>query len=221
MDVPGATATQSHGRLQEETRDAGGITEPDQEDFTRSTSTRTATARSTRTTPASCSSTRAGSAVSAADAAVLRNFGATLGAPDIPPFPVVITGHASAEGEAEQNMRLSAARARNVANEIVRGGAKTQPTAIPKGEEGAAEDPTWRTGRDRVKDFECDQTTVKHEFGHILGLGDEYPTPTRPAHRRTPARRSAPSAHPWPTRRSRSASSPASSRSWPTTTRAS
>jgi hypothetical protein len=25
--------------------------------------------------------------------------------------------------------------------------------------------------------FEADQTTILHEFGHMFGLGDEYPTP--------------------------------------------
>ena len=28
-----------------------------------------------------------------------------------------------------------------------------------------------------VGDFEADQTTVAHEFGHMFGLSDEYPTP--------------------------------------------
>ena len=67
-------------------------------------------------------------------------------------------------------------RARNVSNEIVKGGAKTTPTSVPKGEEGATEDPVWRRVDIQVKDFTSQQTTVKHEFGHILGLGDEYPT---------------------------------------------
>jgi hypothetical protein len=88
----------------------------------------------------------------------------------------VVTGHASAEGEEEKNLRLSEARARNVSNEIVKGGATTTPTSTGKGEEGATEDPAWRKVEIQVKDFTSKQTTVKHEFGHILGLGDEYPT---------------------------------------------
>lgn len=188
MDVPGATDTQSHGRLQEETRDAGGVTEPDQEDFTRSTSTRNRYGQVDTDNPGIVFFDQGKSDVSAADVADLQKFGATLGAPDIPPFPVVITGHASAEGEEEKNMRLSEARARNVSNEIVKGGAKTTPTSVGKGEEGATEDPTWRMVEIDVKDFKSKQTTVKHEFGHILGLGDEYPTkdttpPTPPSKR--------------------------------------
>lgn len=176
MTVPGATAGQSTGRLQEMTRDPGGITEPDTEHRTRGTGARARYGQVNTDNPGIVLFDKGVSAVSGPDATVLRNFGATLGATDIPPFPVELTGRASAEGEATRNMTLSADRARNVANEIVGGGAKTQPTEIPKGEEGAAEnDPAWRRVEIVVKDFEGDQTTVKHEFGHILGLGDEYP----------------------------------------------
>jgi outer membrane protein OmpA-like peptidoglycan-associated protein len=176
MDIPGAADRQSHGRLQEMTRDPGGITDPDSEHRTRGTGARARYGQVDTDNPGIVLFDKGVSAVSAADATVLQNFGATLGAPDIPPFPVELTGRASAEGEEARNMTLSADRARNVANEIVNGGAKTQPTEIPKGEEGAADnDPAWRRVEIVVKDFEADQTTVKHEFGHILGLGDEYP----------------------------------------------
>jgi outer membrane protein OmpA-like peptidoglycan-associated protein len=176
MDVPGAGSTQSHGRLQESTRDAGGITEPDNEHRRRSTGARTRYGQVDTDNPGIVFFDQGSSTVSPSDVAALQTFGATLGAPDIPPFPVVLTGHASSEGEETRNMRLSEDRARNVANEIVKAGAKKQPTEVPKGEQGATEDPTWRMVEIDVKDFEGDQTTVKHEFGHILGLGDEYPT---------------------------------------------
>jgi outer membrane protein OmpA-like peptidoglycan-associated protein len=176
MDVPAAGATQSHGRLQESTRDAGGITDPDKEERVRDTRTRQRYGQVDTDNPGIVFFAQGSSTVSGPDVADLHKFGATLGAPDIPPFPVVLTAHASSEGEADRNMRLSEDRARNVANEIVQGGAKTQPTEIPKGEEGATEDPTWRMVEIDVKDFRAIQTTVMHEFGHILGLGDEYPT---------------------------------------------
>src|SRR5262249_22917758 len=176
MDVPAAGSTQSHGRLQEGTRDAGGITNPDTDLRTRTTSTRQRYGQVDTDNPAIVFFAQGSSSVSASDVVDLRRFGATLGAPDIPPFPVVVTAHASSEGETDRNMRLSEDRARNVGNEIVQGGAKTQPTEVAKGEEGATEDPTWRMVEIDVKDFTASQTTVKHEFGHILGLGDEYPT---------------------------------------------
>jgi outer membrane protein OmpA-like peptidoglycan-associated protein len=177
MDVPRAGSTQAHGRLQEESRDAGGITEPDHEDFTRTTSTRNRYAQVDTDNPDVILFEQGSTTVSGTDAAALQKFGATLGAPDIPPFPIVLTGRASAEGDEGKNMRLSEARARNVSNEIVKGGAKTTPTSVAKGEEGAAEnDPAWRIVEIEVKEFSSQQTTIKHEFGHILGLDDEYPT---------------------------------------------
>jgi outer membrane protein OmpA-like peptidoglycan-associated protein len=176
MDVPGGTDTQSHGRLQEESRDAGGVTSPDRSTFTRDTSTRARYGQVDTDNPGIVFFDQGSSAVSATDAADLQKFGATLGAPDMPPFPVVLTGHASAEGKEDFNKRLSEDRARTVSNEIVKGGAKLTPTSTGKGEEGATEDPGWRMVEIDVKEFTSKQTTVKHEFGHILGLGDEYPT---------------------------------------------
>lgn len=176
MDVPGAGSTQSKGRLQEESTDAGGITDPDREHFKRTTRTRGRYGQVDTDNPGIVFFAQGSATVSPSDVADLRKFGATLGAPDIPPFPVTLTGHASAEGDEKRNMRLSEDRTRNVANEIVGGGAKKQPTEVAKGEQGANEDTTWRMVEIDVGDFESDQTTVKHEFGHILGLGDEYPT---------------------------------------------
>ncbi|NJL85811.1 MAG: hypothetical protein HC886_07285 [Leptolyngbyaceae cyanobacterium SM1_1_3] len=74
-------------------------------------------------------------------------------------------------------MRLSEDRARTVSNEIVSAGAKTQPTVTAQGEAGADATPQWRRVDITIGNFESDQTTVLHEFGHMFGLGDEYPTP--------------------------------------------
>jgi outer membrane protein OmpA-like peptidoglycan-associated protein len=186
MDVPRAGSTQAHGRVQEESRDAGGVTEPDHNDFTRDTHTRNRYGQVDTDNPGVIQFEQGSSTVSATDAGALQKFGATLGAPDMPPFPVVLTGHSSSEGEEGKNMRLSEDRARNVSNEIVKGGAKSTPTSVGKGEEGATEDPAWRKVEIQVKEFTSQQTTIKHEFGHILGLDDEYPTadatpaPSRP-----------------------------------------
>lgn len=110
------------------------------------------------------------------DRARLRTFGATLGAEDIPPFPIALTGHSSAEdllAEAEET--LSERRARNVSSEIVEAGAQHEPSVAAEGDSGAAATPEWRRVDIGVGRFEADQTTVAHEFGHMLGLGDEYP----------------------------------------------
>jgi hypothetical protein len=95
----------------------------------------------------------------------------------MPPFPVTVTGHSSSEGKPEYNQTLSEDRARNVSNEIVSAGAQKQPTLVAVGATGAAPTPEWRRVDITVGKFEADQTTVAHEFGHMFGLGDEYPTP--------------------------------------------
>jgi hypothetical protein len=97
-------------------------------------------------------------------------------------LPVDVTGRASAEGTEEHNRRLSLRRANAVAD-VLRGpdGLALADIRIVSivgtGEEGTTEDPEWR----RVDIFVgADQATAAHEFGHMIGLGDEYPTEEAP-----------------------------------------
>jgi outer membrane protein OmpA-like peptidoglycan-associated protein len=177
---------QSKGRLQETNRDAGGVEKPDSETRSRSTGARKRYGQVDTDNPGQILFAKGKSEVSASDAAALQAFGRTLGAADMPPFPVTVTGRASKDGSADRNASLSEARARNVSNEIVKGGAQVQPTSDSKGAEGASEDPAWQRADITVGSFESEQRTVVHEFGHMLGLDDEYPTadpalPTDPA----------------------------------------
>jgi outer membrane protein OmpA-like peptidoglycan-associated protein len=167
---------QSTGHLEESSRDAGGITTPDVRHYSRSTGTRKRYGQVDTDNPTPILFAQGKADVSAADATALQKFGATLGAPDMPPFPVTVTGRASSEGQADRNQSLSEDRARNVSNEIVKGGAQVQPTSESKGADGATLDPAWRRVDIVVGTFESDQHTVAHEFGHMLGLDDEYPT---------------------------------------------
>ena len=96
----------------------------------------------------------------------------------MPPFPVTLTGHSSSEGRRARNQTLSEDRARNVSNEIVTGGAQKQPTAVGVGATGAGPTAEWRRVDIAVGAFNSSQTTIAHEAGHMLGLGDEYPAPT-------------------------------------------
>lgn len=177
MDWPSNRAkNQSQGTLQESNRDAGGVNSPDVRHFSRGTTTRKRYGQVDTDNPGPILFAQGKDEVSAADAAALQKFGATLGAADIPPFPVTVTGRASSEGLADRNASLSESRARNVSNEIVKGGAKVQPTSESKGADGATTDPVWRRVEIVVGTFESEQRTVVHEFGHMLGLDDEYPS---------------------------------------------
>ncbi len=167
---------QSTGKLNESSRDAGGVDTPDVNHFSRSTATRKRYGQVDTDNPGPITFAQGKAEVSATDAAALQKFGRTLGAPDMPPFPVTVTGRASSEGAADRNRSLSDERARNVSNEIVKGGPQVQPTSDSKGADGATTDPLWRRVDITVGTFESDQRTVVHEFGHMLGLDDEYPT---------------------------------------------
>jgi outer membrane protein OmpA-like peptidoglycan-associated protein len=171
---PAAGADQSTARFQESGAD--GITNPDSSHFVRDTTTRARYGEVDRDNPRTIQFPQNVGEPSAADKARLQTFGRTLGQPYMPPFPVTLTGHSSSEGDEDLNMRLSEDRARSVSNEIVSAGAQRQPTVVPLGEAGAGPTPEWRRVDITVGDFEADQTTVAHEFGHMFGLDDEYPT---------------------------------------------
>lgn len=177
MTWPAVRGDQNKGRLQESSADAGGAGEPDESSFRRTTATRQRYGQVDTDNPGTIRFPQGGATVSPADATALQTFGATLGAADIPPFPTTVTGHASAEGEEADNLTLSERRARAVADEIARGNPHKAPVVKGEGEVGAApDDPAWRIVRITVGAFESTQLTVAHEFGHMIGLDDEYPT---------------------------------------------
>ncbi|MGD9573091.1 MAG: OmpA family protein, partial [Thermoleophilia bacterium] len=177
MTWPAARGDQNPGELHESSRDAGGADTPDTNHFSRSTSTRQRYGQVDTDNPGTILFPQGGHTVAPADAARLETFGKTLGAGDIPPFPVTVTGHASAEGEEEKNLTLSRKRADAVAEAIMKGKPHKTPETKAKGEEGALpDDPAWRMVKIEVGTFESDQRTIVHEFGHMIGLDDEYPT---------------------------------------------
>jgi hypothetical protein len=109
------------------------------------------------------------------DTPALRMFGAVLARPYIPLFPITVTGHASSAGTEQDDMRLSERRARNVSDEILKAGGKTQPRAIGVGRKGAPPTAEGQYAEIAIGEFEAEQSVVAHEFGHFLQLGDEYP----------------------------------------------
>ncbi|MFN8375457.1 MAG: OmpA family protein [Anaerolineae bacterium] len=92
---------------------------------------------------------------------------------------VRLVGHASSSGSDTYNQTLSETRSANVEkflkdNNLPGNTERTQDTG--EGETGAIEDAEWRRVDLIVGSGEA-QVTATHEFGHIVGLGDEYATP--------------------------------------------
>ncbi len=93
--------------------------------------------------------------------------------------PIEIIGRASATGNPEANRRLSNRRASNVASYLRSHGltgAVRRLSRTGAGSDGATEDASWRRVDIVVGSGEA-QNTAAHEFGHMLGLGDEYSSP--------------------------------------------
>ncbi len=92
---------------------------------------------------------------------------------------ITVTGHASASGDGENNMRLSRRRAEAVANYLRTHGdqiASARITVEAVGAEGADAEETWQRVDIRIGDGRA-QVTMAHETGHMFGLDDEYASP--------------------------------------------
>jgi outer membrane protein OmpA-like peptidoglycan-associated protein len=123
-------------------------------------------------------------------AAKLQFLGTYLSRIHNPKFDVTIVGHASATGQKTHNQKLSETRAQNVANILTGAGAahhKIQPSGT--GQTGADASEQWRKVEivsDTPPGWQNMQDTTAHEFGHMIGLGDEYmgddPTQTLATH---------------------------------------
>lgn len=96
-----------------------------------------------------------------------------------PAWTVELTGHASAEGQAENNFELARDRIITVVDEL--GGYGIDQGRMLRdnqGEDGAAaNDPLERCVDVFVVDVD-NQVTSAHETGHMFGLADEYLTGT-------------------------------------------
>jgi outer membrane protein OmpA-like peptidoglycan-associated protein len=101
-------------------------------------------------------------------------------APSAPAIPVIVAGHASAEGESGHNLTLSLDRALAVEAVLTGLGIPQPVSSLGMGPTGALND-----AANRRVDIEFDRTfegsyasnrysVAEHEFGHMLGLPDEY-----------------------------------------------
>jgi outer membrane protein OmpA-like peptidoglycan-associated protein len=109
----------------------------------------------------------------------LRYFGTYLKRINNPQFKVAIVGHANATGKKDKNLQYSEERAQSVKDKIVAAGVGPHTvTAKGVGDSGATADGSWRKvtiGVDMAKTgWKNFQDVTLHEFGHMIGLDDEY-----------------------------------------------
>src|SRR4051794_17513615 len=104
---------------------------------------------------------------------------------------VTLTGHASSTGATEYNQKLSEDRAGAV-EDFMRGhgfvNVEKRTTTSGEGETGAAPGENKQDRRvDIVIGDGNSQNTIRHEFGHAFGLGDEYASTPLVSPGQTPA----------------------------------
>ena len=108
----------------------------------------------------------------------LTNLATYIKRINAPKFDITVTGHSSIWGDDAENMKRSQERADAVAGKLRNvgiGGHKLGTVA--KGESGGGWLPRWRKAEIAFKlqpGFTNIQDVQSHEFGHMLGLGDEY-----------------------------------------------
>jgi outer membrane protein OmpA-like peptidoglycan-associated protein len=117
--------------------------------------------------------------------AKLAAFGQILSMTRHPKLDITLTGHASSEGTDADNLDLSKKRA-----EAVKGAIKADLAivhnlnVVPKGEDGANATAAWRRVDITVPPIDAgwknDYDRAGHEFGHMIGLDDEYPGANAP-----------------------------------------
>ena len=100
--------------------------------------------------------------------------------PSDPAIPIVFRGYASAEGSRAHNQSLSRERAEAVANELQAAGVPQPLVVSPQGPVGVPNDAANRKveivpSTSFENTYTANRYSVgEHEFGHALGLPDEY-----------------------------------------------
>jgi outer membrane protein OmpA-like peptidoglycan-associated protein len=110
--------------------------------------------------------------------APLQFLGSYLKRMNTPQFKLTITGHASTPGK-DVNVGLSQKRAQAVERELKAGGVTNHPiVATGVGGLGASPTSKWQkattTSAVAGKGWKNFQDVTLHEFGHMIGLDDEY-----------------------------------------------
>ena len=136
-------------------------------------------ARLDRITPTPIVFPAGSSAIPAADAPKLDFLATYMKRIHNPVFTLTMAGHANEQPTKKANSTLAGQRAAAVRAALVAGGATNHKLLmVNRGQTGApAGDPTWQkvviTSR-LPAGWENKQAVAVHEFGHMIGLGDEY-----------------------------------------------
>lgn len=112
------------------------------------------------------------------DLGKLQFLGTYLSRINNPKFDIKIDGYASKTGDSAKNQALSQSRADNVANVLRGAGVAQHNLAVnAHGDSGSTADAGWRKveiASDIPVGWQNFQDVTAHEFGHMLGLDDEY-----------------------------------------------
>jgi len=118
------------------------------------------------------------SEVPAADQAKLQTMGTYISRINNPKFNIQVVGHTNATGVAKDNQTLSEKRAQAVVDILNATGATNHTIkGSGAGSAGADKSPDWRKveiTNSIPAGWTNMQDTTAHEFGHMIGLGDEY-----------------------------------------------
>lgn len=108
----------------------------------------------------------------------LKFIGDYLRGMNVPKFNLMVVGRANKTGNEDANMKFSQARAQAVADKLKEFGVTNHVITVQGvGSAGATADGSWRKAEivpTLDKGFKNVQDTTLHEFGHMLGLDDEY-----------------------------------------------
>jgi outer membrane protein OmpA-like peptidoglycan-associated protein len=115
----------------------------------------------------------------------LEQLGTMLSMTREPVLTVNVVGHASTEGDKAHNQGLGQRRADHVAQAIRAGGTISHNMApTSQGEDGAGPEAEWRRVDVEIPDMPAthrnDYDVAGHEFGHMVGLDEEYGSGAEP-----------------------------------------
>ena len=189
IDVPSGYSVQAPGNQPAWGGTLGGslrsnVTQP-KEDWRSGTVRTTDAARMRGHIPSPILFDQGSDAVKGEHAGPLEQLGNMLSMTREPALTVNLVGRASTEGDEDDNRILGQRRADNVATAIRAGGNITHALAASsQGEDGAGAEAEWRRVDIDIPDMPAthrnDYDVAGHEFGHMIGLDEEYGSGTEP-----------------------------------------